>query len=184
MKDIKIKSAVVGDGIHVHNIQKVTWLATYVNDDLGITYDLIKKRFEGDNGELIQVKASRWNDTISLRGGSIILAYINEKPIGYVAPFYNEELQQQRLGALYILPEAQGRGIGRMLVKEAYKHLNTNKDIYLHVVSYNKKAIGFYEKLGFISTGKDVTEDMNPLEGGVYIPSIEMVLKPGGKHVC
>ena len=58
------------------------------------------------------------------------------------------------LSAIYVLPEYQGRGVGRQLMEQGMEWLGSNKDIILDVVSYNDKATAIYEKMGFGEVGR------------------------------
>ena len=74
-----------------------------------------------------------------------------------------------------MLPDFQGMGLGRELLQKALNWLGREKVIFVIVASYNTKAIKFYERFGFVKTGKDVhSEGVDPLPSGKIIPEIEM----------
>lgn len=75
------------------------------------------------------------------------------------------------------LPEYQGLGLGRVLWEEAKKIFDSQKDIIVHVASYNNKAINFYKKLGFVSTGKIFFDERFKMRNGAIIPELEMIIK-------
>ena len=54
-----------------------------------------------------------------------------------------------RIHKIYVLPETQGRGIGKMLIQKAEMLAKENHDetLSLNVNRYNK-ALGFYQKIG------------------------------------
>ncbi len=81
---------------------------------------------------------------------------------------YNE------LKIIYVLPEYQGKGIGKMLASKALSLLDPRKDIIVEVVEYNKNAIGFYERLGFIEFEKGKGHEV---PNGKIMPIIKMKLK-------
>lgn len=64
-----------------------------------------------------------------------------------------------RIHKLYILPDTQGLGVGKILMdqveKEARRHGNTQ--LHLNVNKHNK-AIGFYGKQGFVTAGEEVID--------------------------
>lgn len=57
--------------------------------------------------------------------------------------------------AIYLLQEAQGLGIGRMLMDAAIEMLPECETIVVWVLKGNEKAIGFYEHYGFRFDGAE-----------------------------
>ncbi len=55
-----------------------------------------------------------------------------------------------KIHKIYVLPETQGKGIGKKLIDYIIEKavLNTNSAVILNVNRFNK-ALGFYEKIGF-----------------------------------
>ncbi|HEY8886186.1 MAG TPA: GNAT family N-acetyltransferase [Candidatus Microsaccharimonas sp.] len=170
-----IKKASPDDAAGLFDVQRKTWIATYPNPEIGITEEDIKIRIEGIDQELVLGKVERWKSTIGDGDRKISVAKINDKVVGFVAPFYDEASGQHRLGALYVLPETQGTGVGSALLRQAFEDIGTENDIYLHVVSYNQNAVNFYTKNGFQKTGKDTTGSVSALPSGNHIPEIEML---------
>jgi Acetyltransferases len=60
------------------------------------------------------------------------------------------------IGGLFVAPEAQGQGIGRMLVAHARK---LKYRLSLEVYETNHAARGFYARLGFRETGRREVDD-------------------------
>lgn len=68
------------------------------------------------------------------------------------------------IGALYVLKDFQGQGIGRKLVERCLARLPRPR-VALFVLKGNDKAVGFYEHMGFRLTGHALTQDgMTELE--------------------
>jgi ribosomal protein S18 acetylase RimI-like enzyme len=88
---------------------------------------------------------------------------------------------ENRLQAIYVLPEYQGRGIGTLLWNEAQKYLDKDKDIVVAVAEYNQNAIDFYTRLGFEDTGKRWKDEKFTMKSGVQIPEMEMVKRVKGR---
>lgn len=174
---IEIQPATPEDAAGIYEVQRQTWIDTYPNEEAGITEQDIRNRIEGEHGEKIEDRIAWWRKGIETSGEKrgIYVVKDSDKVVGFVAPGIIEG--QRRIGAIYILPEAQGKGLGRKLLEKAIDWHGREDDIFLHVASYNDNAIGFYEKNGFEKTGNSI-EDLDARErGDMEIPEIEMVLK-------
>lgn len=65
--------------------------------------------------------------------------------------FWYSKFEHSQVGAIHeivVLPEHRHEGIGKRLIEMAMRELNSEK-VELWVGERNKKAIKFYEKLGF-----------------------------------
>lgn len=71
--------------------------------------------------------------------------------------------------ALYVLRAYQGLGIGRALIERCLEEL-AGRDVVLFVLKGNDNAIGFYRKMGFAFTGKELAEELD----GAKIVELEM----------
>jgi len=173
-----IDRATVEDVEQIEKVRREGWLSAYPNEELGISYEDIRQELEGVNGELIAQTVNRWRKGIEADVNSSVranyVARLNGKVVGFVAPRIDEN-GQRRVGALYVSPDAQGKGIGTKLLQRSVNWHGRENDVYLHVVSYNQKSIDFYEHFGFVKTGHQII-DTYPIER-MEIPEIEMVLK-------
>lgn len=82
----------------------------------------------------------------------------NQKDLGFIGVELNyQNTQKLRIHKIYVLPTAQGKGVGAKLIKhvtlciavpekQTHLHLNVNK--------YNA-AVSFYEHLGFVSVKEE-----------------------------
>lgn len=162
----------------VNGIQEVfykTWLETYPNKEAGITIEDIEERFK-----------DRYSpDKIKKRLARILnlspdLLFLVAKDDGKVVGVCNLEKFEtyNKLSAIYVLPDYQGQGIGKMFWEEVKEFFGEDKDIIVQVVIYNSRAIDFYQKLGFIDTGKRFTEETlrMPISGKMF-QEMEMIIK-------
>ncbi|HSW48050.1 MAG TPA: GNAT family N-acetyltransferase [Candidatus Saccharimonadales bacterium] len=168
---IQIVDAVVDDVYAIREVQKQTWFATYPNEEYGITLEDLQARFTKETEEQIENRRKIYSDP----SVHIWAAKDGEKIVGFCIA--KKEGDSNRIGAIYLLPDYHGQGIGKQLISKALNWLGNEKDIYVHVASYNNNAIKFYEKNGFVRTGKDAFEKSAILPSGKYIPQIEMLKK-------
>ncbi len=76
------------------------------------------------------------------------------------------------IAALYLLRTAQGQGWGRKLMEAALERL-PHQDVILYVQRENRRAIGFYEHMGFAPTGRTLFQET---EYGA-LEELEMLLR-------
>jgi len=106
-----------------------------------------------------------WEQILS-KPNHTYLALVQGEPVGFSAllsPCRDMDVEGGgEIGALYLAPEWQGRGIGGELLREAVKTLRTlgHKTIVLWVLSENCRARHVYEKCGFTPDG--ATKDLAP----------------------
>jgi ribosomal protein S18 acetylase RimI-like enzyme len=172
-KDLKIEIVPAGpeDVRGIAEVLYKTWLATYPNDDLGITKDDIEDVFKDSfTDEMLAKRAERIRQLP--KNETSLLAKDEGRIVGLCNVIRHPDKNQ--LKAIYVLPEYQGKGIGTLLWAEAQKHFDAGKNTIVHVVTYNVNAIGFYKKLGFKETGRDFIDARFKMKSGVRMPETEM----------
>lgn len=173
---IKIEVPVSEDARAIQEVYYRSWLVTYPNKEYGITVKDIEDSYkDAFTEETIKARADRIAHPLD--NVKMLVARDGEKVVGVcriVLYFDKNQLQ-----TMYLLPEYQGKGIGTMLWNGAVKFFDKNKDTVLGVAVYNKRAIAFYEKLGFKDTGKRYSQERLRLPSGADIPEMEMVIKAG-----
>ncbi len=107
----------------------------------------------------------------------------NEQRVGYLKINYHAEFDSSNhqtgceLEKMYLLPQNKSQGIGERALNALVRLLEPTPHniLFLHVLDTNKKAIRFYEKLGFIFYSKmrldyiHFKEDLKGLNK-MYIP--------------
>jgi ribosomal protein S18 acetylase RimI-like enzyme len=172
MKDynIQISEARPEDIKEVLEVQKITWLATYVNKEYNITpADIESKDFNSP------ARIKSWQDRLltDRKLSNFWIVKDHNKIVAFCIA--NRELDKNKLVAIYVLPDYQGLGIGKKLIKQALVWCGDNKTIFLDVVTYNLKAKSFYEKFGFKEFSITPTEDLAALPSGKTLPEIRMI---------
>ncbi len=150
-------------------VQKITWLATYVNEENNITReDILKKDFSS------QERYERWHKTLveNKVNNNIWIIKENKKVIAFCTA--EKKIENNKIGAIYVLPDYQGQGLGTALILKAMEWLGNKKEIFLDVVVYNLKAKHFYCKFGFQEIGETPHQELSKLPSGKTLPEIRM----------
>jgi len=95
--------------------------------------------------------------------------------IGSCTAYRSEEAGH--IGAMYVLPDYQGRGIGTRLMQEALAWLGTQQEITLWAAVFNPRPIAFYQRFGFVENG--VLREY-ALHNGKILPLLQMVKRAEG----
>ncbi|MDP2741548.1 MAG: GNAT family N-acetyltransferase [bacterium] len=170
MAKIKISNAISGDEPEIILLLKETWLATYPNRKHNITKEDILNKDWGSRERL-----EGWKKTIAENGENGIFNLVakeSNKIVGFCQIVIEKDYNELKI--IYVLPEHQGKGIGKMLMSKAMSLLDFKKDTIVEVIKYNKNAIGFYEGHGFVEFEKGKGHEVS---NGKIMPTIKMKLK-------
>ena len=176
-KKIEVQKPTVEDVRGIQEVFYKTWLATYPNEEAGITREDIEEKFKDTfSEEVLARRAEKIKNPPA--GHSFFVAKDGQTVVG-LCNVINDETRN-KLSTLYVLPEYQGKGIGSSLWKQARSSFDPKRDITVEVATYNANAIAFYKKLGFEDTGKRF-DDALVMKSGAVIPEMEMAIKGGYK---
>lgn len=171
--EITIEVAKLADAEQIKDVQLATWLKTYPNKVAGITVDDIEARFADVSGERM-VRRKR-NLKFPEPGTTTLVARKDGEVVGVCMMVKKSDRNQLQM--IYVHPEYQRLGIGKKLWDEGRKFIDSTKDTYVEVVDYNKQAINFYTRLGFIATGNSHQDERFRMKSGGIFTEMEMVLK-------
>jgi GNAT superfamily N-acetyltransferase len=162
---ITISEATVADFETIRSIAHTTWPVTYgeilskeqldyMLDKMYSDATLLENLNKGHHFILIN------DDSVCLGFASFEHRYLNEKCT--------------RLHKIYLLPETQGKGMGKMLLEQitALAKENQSEIISLNVNRFNK-AYAFYKKMGF----QVVAEEDLAIGNGYLMEDYKMELK-------
>jgi diamine N-acetyltransferase len=169
-----VRIAVASDARQIAHVQHVAWVATYPNEEHGITVaDIEWKDFEGPE------RIARWERRLNECGPSFY-AWVATNADGQIVGFCSAEKPDDSaaIRTMYVLPAYQGKGIGNQLIAKALAWLGDDVSVSVGVASYNTKAIAFYEKSGFRNTGEVSPPFAGRLPSGKVIPEIKFVKDP------
>lgn len=98
--------------------------------------------------------------SVNSSGHVFLLVKENGKDLGFVSyEHHYKNKPETRIHKIYVLPETQGKGIGKMLLEkvEALAKEKQSKTLSLNVNRFNN-ALHFYTKNGFQITGEEDIE--------------------------
>ena len=143
---IEIVDASRDDAVAVARVHAASWKATY----RGILPDTYL------DGEVDLERAEYWHTALNGQRYPIVkLARASGEVVGFIA-LHNDPDDQGydfTIEHLHLLPECQGQGLGRYLMKAAAEMVLANgaANLCLWVFEENIAAIGFYERLGGVT---------------------------------
>ncbi|XKT74359.1 MAG: GNAT family N-acetyltransferase [Patescibacteria group bacterium UBA2163] len=164
-----IEEAQPEDARSITTLLYKTWMDTYPNEELGITEEQIEEYFAHRLSEEGIQSMARGIERIPPNTKMYVVKVDNEIVGVARGATYDDN---NTLHSLYIDPDHQDKSLGYLLFSKIQTSLDSSKDTYLGVATYNQKAIDFYTRQGFVPTGK-VKEYKKP----PHIPEMEMVLK-------
>lgn len=167
----KVIDAIGSDAQGISDLLWETWLATYPNEEAGITKEDINAKYSspewkaGIEKRKTNINTSQNEHTWIIKDG--------ERVIGMCAGVKEDD--KNWIQALYISPDYQKQGLGKKLMKVGLEWLGKGKPIMIHAASYNKNAIDFYKSFGFTESNISVqTSSLSSLPSGTTIPEIEL----------
>lgn|SRR6476620_11586283 len=92
----------------------------------------------------------------SEKNNLLIAAYEDEQMLG-CCMLVEEEPQMVRLRQMAVINDLQGKGIGRALMQFA-ENLARDRGYKIITMHARKNALGFYEKMGYKTIGKEFHE--------------------------
>ena len=136
---ILLKKATEADLPTIQEIAKVTWGPTY-------THIIGEEQVEYMLGKMYNIGALQEQ---LAQGHQFLIAVQGSKNVGF-ASYSRDEGDAFHLHKLYVLPEAHGQGVGKLLMNEVLNkvRMEGGKYLRLNVNRYNK-AKDFYESAGF-----------------------------------
>ncbi|MFG3528778.1 GNAT family N-acetyltransferase [Streptomyces sp. NPDC047917] len=150
--DFVIDTPQVEDAPALAHVLLAAWLLTYPNRDAGIDEAWIRAQ----RGNVVTNEGiAQWREFIEEveRRPAHRFCHVvrqGDEIVGFLCGRRDEEVS---LGPMYLLPQVQGRSIGRRLMA-AFLTWADDAPIRLWVTAYNKRAITFYQHYGFTYTGE------------------------------
>jgi ribosomal protein S18 acetylase RimI-like enzyme len=124
----------------IQQIAKLTWPVTYNNILPEGQLDYMLQRLFNDAALKQQIE----------NGYQYLLALAYSIPVGFASYSKKDDPSTYKLNRLYIHPDQQGKGIGKLLLDHIIQDILLNNATHLEVnVNRHNKALLFYQKNGF-----------------------------------
>lgn len=162
---IQVRKMKKKDIQHVQHVAKTSWHDTYQ----GIIPRHIQDNF-------LQQAYSNQAMKQRLKNSYLFVAETDGDIIGFANYLPSDEYGKVELGAIYLLPEFQGKGAGTALLQEGIKKMQGVREIHLSVEKNNTAAKMFYEAKGF-----EVVSEFDEDFAGHILRTVRMVLKVNEK---
>lgn len=96
-------------------------------------------------------------EQVEKRGHIFLLAKNGADYLGYASYEVNYTgMSKTKIHKIYILPRAQGKGVGKLLMLEIAERAQQQKNTVLSLnVNRDNKAMHFYQKIGFQKVGEE-----------------------------
>ncbi|WP_197046578.1 GNAT family N-acetyltransferase [Oceanobacillus salinisoli] len=145
----------------VQHVAKTSWNNTYEGIiPLEIQNEFLKNAYSSKNMKR------------RLKYTTVFVAEVDGKIVGFANYSPVSRDGSTILGAIYIYPEYQGKGIGSAFLKEGMEELGDVREIQLNVEKNNTIGMRFYRAKGFVKV-KEYEEDFD----GHILQTVKMVLK-------
>ncbi|WP_327255459.1 GNAT family N-acetyltransferase [Streptomyces sp. NBC_01244] len=150
--DYRIEVPEPDDAASVGRMQLRAWLQTYPNEVAGIDEEWIREH----RGVAVTAEGiAQWRRFIekAIQQPDLLFCRVVRSGVEVVGILCGRRDEMVTLGPMYLVNEAQGQGIGGRLMDEFLPWAN-GASTHLWVTDYNARAIRFYERYGFRSTGE------------------------------
>lgn len=144
---VQIIKAGLDDFETIQGMAKIVWPHTYGKilhaEQLDYMFDMMYSR-------------EAFTEQISLKNHHFLLGMDESGYVGFASYECNYSTGLTKIHKIYIMPDAQGKGVGRafMTAISNIAKQNSNDALTLNVNRYNE-AVRFYEALGFIRKGEE-----------------------------
>jgi diamine N-acetyltransferase len=155
MQEITIRHASTADAPLIADMSRQTFYDTFAPVNTKENMD----KFMNE-----QFTRERLMNEVDAPGNIFLLAYDGNEPVGYVRMRENnnppelEGKESIEIARIYAVTSSIGKGVGKKLMDQCMDIARQkNKElIWLGVWEHNKRAIAFYEKMGFEKFGTHV----------------------------
>ncbi|WP_330949609.1 GNAT family N-acetyltransferase [Virgibacillus sp. MG-45] len=155
-----IRQATERDVSAIQHVARTSWKSTYE----GIIPEEVQNRFLAE-------AYSDQNMEKRLAHSVVFVAEQKGQVVGF-ANFSPNHNGKRELGAIYLLPAYQGKGIGTSLLEKGLQEFQELQELYINVEKDNEIGMHFYQAKGF-----EVSSQFDDDFDGHILKTVRMVLK-------
>lgn len=156
-----IRKMNANDISEVQAIARISWHTTYENIiPIAIQNNFLDMAYNDE-----QMKQR-------LDHSMIYIAEVAGQVVGFANYSFVREDGNIELAAIYLHPNAQGQGIGTLLLQQAWEEIDGVKAIYINVEKDNAIGMHFYKAKGF-----EIVSEFDDDFDGHLLKTVRMVLK-------
>lgn len=133
---------------HVGRVELIPYDIKYREEWSFINQQWIEKYFVMEQEDIINLQNPEEN--VLLKGGEIYFGLLDGKPVGVIALKHDKGTRFE-LSKMGVLPEAQGHGIAKLMIKKVIERYKARggTELFLETNSILTPAITLYKKMGF-----------------------------------
>ena len=152
--DVVIRSATTADAAAIAQVHVTSWKSAYSHVLPASYLDSLD----------VAERAERWETILTSGDGVTIVAEADGRTLGFASygPSRDEDAEDGclELYAIYLDPEAWGRGVARDLMRTVLADVPPSVRMTLWVLNENERAHHFYRRHGFQPDGVERMEDI------------------------
>ena len=153
LDDVTIRTATPDDARSIARVHIASWREAYA----GIIPDEYLASLD------VAAREQRWNDILGDSTWTTWIAEIAQRTVGFASlgPSRDEDAEpgDLELYAIYLDPEAWGRGVARDLMRTLLAAVPPTTPVSLWVLADNNRARHFYRRHGFVPDGVEKIEE-------------------------
>ncbi|MFV2143404.1 MULTISPECIES: GNAT family N-acetyltransferase [Isoptericola] len=153
--DVVIRSATTSDAAAIARVHVTSWKSAYSHVLPASYLDSLD----------VAERAERWETILTSGRGTTIVAEADGRTLGFASygPSRDEDAEDGclELYAIYLDPEAWGRGVARDLMRTVLADVSPTVRMTLWVLNENARAHHFYRRHGFQPDGIERIEDID-----------------------
>lgn len=155
LEDVVVRPATTQDADPISRVHVESWRQAYAKE-------VPQEYLDGLNAD---GWAARWRERLEARHGTVLVAEDGGRVVGFVSVGASRDEDAEpgtmEIYAIYVEPDAWGRGAARELMRAALALVPATGVVTLWSLAGNERAGHFYRRHGFVPDGVERTEEIS-----------------------